>query len=182
MSTSTCPANQVEPKRRVTRRSIFASLLGLGAATNAGVIGLPLLNFILYPLHSIRKKEWSEIGEAAEFTKVAAPVLRTITLAQRDGWRETVTEQPVYISRTAAGELQVLSPVCPHLGCSVAWHDAEGKFICPCHGGQFDAHGQRLSGPPPRGLDRLDARVEDGKLQVQFAIFRSNVPQKEMLG
>jgi menaquinol-cytochrome c reductase iron-sulfur subunit len=148
----------------------------------AGVIGLPLVKFVLSPLQGTdRKGEWSELGEAAEFDRVSAPVLRTITLTQRDGWRETVTEQALYVSRTSAGQLQVLSPVCPHLGCSVAWQDAENKFVCPCHGGQFDAHGRHVAGPPPRGLDQLDARVTDGKLQVQFALFRSNVPDKQML-
>ncbi|HEY3703609.1 MAG TPA: ubiquinol-cytochrome c reductase iron-sulfur subunit [Terracidiphilus sp.] len=179
---SECAACLEQHGRSVTRRSFVASLLGAGTAMIAGVIGLPLVKFVLSPLQGTdRKGEWSELGEAAEFDRVSAPVLRTITLTQRDGWRETVTEQALYVSRTSAGQLQVLSPVCPHLGCSVAWQDAENKFVCPCHGGQFDAHGRHVAGPPPRGLDQLDARVTDGKLQVQFALFRSNVPDKQML-
>jgi menaquinol-cytochrome c reductase iron-sulfur subunit len=77
--------------------------------------------------------------------------------------------------------LQVLSPICPHLGCSVAWHENQNKFVCPCHGGQFAPDGKRLSGPPPRGLDALDVQIKDGKLQVQFAYFRSNVPDRQLL-
>lgn len=148
----------------------------------AAVVGLPLMKFILYPLGSAeRKSEWAELGEASEFETVSGPVLRTITVAQRDGWRENVTEQAIYITRAAGGELQVLSPICPHLGCSVAWRDEHEKFVCPCHGGQFDAHGEHLSGPPPRRMDQLDCRIADGKLQVHFALFRSNSPQKQLL-
>jgi Rieske Fe-S protein len=177
-----CAECLAQHRRNVTRRSFFASLLGAGTAMIATVIGLPLVKFVLFPLQgAARKEEWSELGEASEFNRVSAPVLRTITLTQRDGWRETVTEQAVYVGRSATGELQVLSPVCPHLGCSVAWQDTQNKFVCPCHGGQFDAQGQHIAGPPPRGLDRLGVRIADGKLQVQFAYFRSNVPQKQTL-
>jgi Rieske Fe-S protein len=177
-----CAACLAEHRRSVTRRSFLASLLGAGTAMIATVIGLPLVRFVLSPLQGgSRKEEWSELGEASEFDTISAPVLKTITLTQRDGWRETVSEQAVYVGRTSAGELQVLSPVCPHLGCSVAWQDTQSKFVCPCHGGQFDAQGRHISGPPPRGLDRLDARVANGKLQVQFAMFRSNVPEKRVL-
>jgi menaquinol-cytochrome c reductase iron-sulfur subunit len=177
-----CAECLAQHHRGVTRRAFFASLLGAGTAMMATVIGLPLMKFVLSPLQGAsRKDEWSELGEASEFDHLSAPVLRTITISQLDGWRETVTEQPVYISRTGAGELQVLSPVCPHLGCSVAWHDAQNKFVCPCHGGQFDARGKHIAGPPPRGLDRLDTRIANGKLQVQFDWFRSNVPEKQTL-
>ena len=32
--------------------------------------------------------------------------------------------------------------VCTHLGCVVPWSKAENKFICPCHGSQYDATGK----------------------------------------
>jgi Rieske Fe-S protein len=56
-----------------------------------------------------------------------------------------------------------------------------GRFVCPCHGGQFTPDGRHISGPPPRGLDNLPTQVKDGKLQVQFEYFRSNVPNQETL-
>jgi cytochrome b6-f complex iron-sulfur subunit len=34
-----------------------------------------------------------------------------------------------------------LNAVCTHLGCVVPWNKAENKFICPCHGSQYDATG-----------------------------------------
>jgi len=185
--TLTCPDEQCakcleQQKIEVTRRSFFASLLGVGTAIIAAAIGMPTLNFILYPVRAAtRNKQWSEVGSANEFERLASPVLRTIALTQRDGWREVVSEQVVFVNRNPAGQLQVLSPICPHLGCSVAWHDNQKKFICPCHGGQFDDQGRHISGPPPRGLDRLEARVKDGNLQVQFEYFRSNVPDQELL-
>jgi len=108
-------------------------------------------------------------------------VSRTISFSVRDGWREVVSIQTVYVNRKADGQLQVLSAICPHMGCSVGWQPNLGRFVCPCHGGQFTPDGRHISGPPPRGLDNLPTQVKDGKLQVHFEYFRSNVPNQETL-
>jgi Rieske Fe-S protein len=63
----------------------------------------------------------------------------------------------------------------------VAWQENQGKFVCPCHGGQFKPDGKHISGPPPRSMDALKAQVKDGKLQVQFEYFQTNQPQQELL-
>lgn len=166
----------------VGRRSFIGALLGAGSLAIGAVLGTPLLRFVLYPVYAKGPStKWSEVGDADEFQKIGAPVSKTVTVVQRDGWREVVSSQPVYVSRDSSGQLKVLSAICPHLGCSVAWQAKQEKFVCPCHGGQFEPNGQHISGPPPRGLDVLKAQVMDGKLQVQFEYFRSNVPNQESL-
>jgi Rieske Fe-S protein len=148
----------------------------------SAIVGTPLVRFVLYPvLAKSKSSEWSEVGDVTEFAGGRGPVSKTISLSQRDGWREVVTTQSVYVNRTAGGQLQVLSAICPHLGCSVAWQPSEDRFVCPCHGGQFKADGGHIAGPPPRSLDNLKAKVMDGKLHVQFEYFRSNVPDQELL-
>ncbi len=57
--------------------------------------------------------------------------------------------------------LLALYKVCPHLGCLYAWNDQEFKFICPCHGSQYQHDGTYISGPAPRSLDRFVIRFED---------------------
>ena len=163
-----CDAIEAQPGR-LTRRHLFASLIGMSTAMFFAAIGTQVLRFILYPLRASAKSgQWCEVGDTAEFDGVSSPVIRSIALKRIDGWREVISEQTVIVNRTAAGELVVLSTICPHLGCTVAWHDDKERFICPCHGGQFDNCGQRVSGPPPRGLDRLEAQIHDGRLQVRF--------------
>lgn len=49
--------------------------------------------------------------------------------------------------RDPEGELHLLSPVCPHLGCYVQWNEAERSWDCPCHGSRFDPFGKLLNGP-----------------------------------
>jgi cytochrome b6-f complex iron-sulfur subunit len=54
-----------------------------------------------------------------------------------------------------------LYKVCPHLGCLYAWNDQEFKFICPCHGSQYEHDGDYISGPAPRSLDKFVITIED---------------------
>ena len=51
------------------------------------------------------------------------------------------------VYRDERGELHGCSPVCPHMGCDVAWNDAERTWDCPCHGSRFSADGQVINGP-----------------------------------
>ena len=37
-------------------------------------------------------------------------------------------------------------------------------FICPCHGGSYDQEGNRIAGPPVRGLDRYEFDIVNGRL------------------
>ncbi len=57
--------------------------------------------------------------------------------------------------------VQALYKVCPHLGCLYGWNDQEFKFICPCHGSQYEYDGDYISGPAPRSLDKFVLRIED---------------------
>lgn len=182
MQNEACATCSAQKAAEMSRRSLFAYFAGAFAGLAATVIGAPMLRYILYPVQTVSAAgKWTEVGDVTEFEKIDGPISRNIALTQRDGWREVVTAQPVFITRTGEGQLKVLSPICPHLGCSVAWRAKENKFICPCHGGQFDSEGKRLSGPPPRGLDTLDVQVKDGKLEVQFQYFRSNVADRQLL-
>ncbi|QQE66927.1 (2Fe-2S)-binding protein [Leptolyngbya sp. BL0902] len=45
-----------------------------------------------------------------------------------------------------------LNPRCPHLGCTVDWNTDQQRFICPCHGSQFDGVGQVVRGPANQPL------------------------------
>ena len=166
----------------INRRSFFGVLLGIGTAGMGALLAIPVLRYAFYPLYAKSSQSgWSEAGSADEFANPALPALKTIDFKQRDGWREVVSSQSVYVTRGKDGQLKVLSAICPHLGCSVSWQHGQEEFVCPCHGGRFAADGALVSGPPPRGMDALPHKLEDGKLMVHFQYFRSNVPNQEIL-
>lgn len=166
----------------INRRSFFGGLMAIGSIGMGALLSVPVLRYILYPLYAkATGTEWSDVGTVSEFIVGAEPVRKTISFAQRDGWRVVVSAQSVYVNRPAGADFQVLSAICPHLGCTVSWQQAQAEFVCPCHGGHFAPNGVHLSGPPPRGMDPLPARINQGKLQVRFEFFRSNVPNREKL-
>ncbi len=66
----------------------------------------------------------------------------------------------LWLSNTEEG-VMALYKVCTHLGCLYNWNSQEGKFICPCHGSQFEANGEYIQGPAPRSLDRFVVQAVD---------------------
>jgi menaquinol-cytochrome c reductase iron-sulfur subunit len=48
---------------------------------------------------------------------------------------------------------------CAHLGCPVAYSPGGDVYACPCHGGAYDSLGRVTGGPPPRPMDRFDAKI-----------------------
>jgi cytochrome b6-f complex iron-sulfur subunit len=60
-----------------------------------------------------------------------------------------------------------LNAVCTHLGCVVPWNASEGKFICPCHGSQYNSEGKVVRGPAPLSLALVHTNIaEDGKVTI----------------
>jgi cytochrome b6-f complex iron-sulfur subunit len=68
-----------------------------------------------------------------------------------------------WLVRLTSGALLSLYKVCTHLGCLYNWQSQEFKFICPCHGSQFELDGSYILGPAPRSLDRFTVRLIDSK-------------------
>lgn len=63
------------------------------------------------------------------------------------------------------GQNTAIGLTCTHQGCTVQ-PAADGTYLCPCHGAQFDRQGQVIKGPAQRDLPRFrvlaakDERVE----------------------
>ena len=80
-----------------------------------------------------------------------------------------------YLVRLEDGGFLALHRQCTHLGCSVPWDEARGRFACPCHASAFDLRGEVLAPPAPRPLDLFAVRIENGivKVDVSTPIRRS---------
>ncbi|WP_305066684.1 FAD-dependent oxidoreductase [Methanoculleus sp.] len=60
--------------------------------------------------------------------------------------------QKVAIVRDGSGEVTTLDATCMHMGCTVAWNNAEKSWDCPCHGSRYDADGKVIGSPTVRDL------------------------------
>ena len=165
------------------RRSFLGALLAVGSVFVGTLLSVPLIRFALFPLiRQTTDTKKSPVGSLSEFSSLSEPAMRTIQIEQIDGWRKTVSEKVVYITKDRQGQVRVLTSICPHLGCTVPWNKEKKLFICPCHGGAFSADGSRISGPSQRGMDTLETTVQDGQLLVRFQYFRQLVSDKEIVG
>src|SRR5437016_11436328 len=115
-------SNFSAPHDGSSRRSFVGWLMGLCSAGVGVALAVPLIRLALYPLTAkTTETKWSDVGPASDFSSITTPVQRSVTVEQLDGWRKTVSEKVVYVSKDASGQLRVLSAICPHLGCCVQW-------------------------------------------------------------
>ncbi|MFD6994517.1 FAD-dependent oxidoreductase [Streptomyces sp. NPDC059943] len=67
-----------------------------------------------------------------------------------------VNGQRCAVYRDADGVARAVSARCTHLGCLVAFNDAETAWECPCHGSRFGVDGSVLQGPAVHPLEKRD--------------------------
>lgn len=51
------------------------------------------------------------------------------------------------VSRDESGGLHAVTALCPHMGCTVHFNQAEKSWDCPCHGSRFMRTGEVIEGP-----------------------------------
>jgi menaquinol-cytochrome c reductase iron-sulfur subunit len=176
------PSKTTLSPEEASRRRFFGVLskgfLGLIAA--GAVVG-PLamaIDPILRPDEDEDGDEWYDVGSLKQFPIGQNPKRVTLRRDRRDAWllSRNVVVGAVLVSRLAKDECRVLSAVCPHLGCTVKTRGDLG-FLCPCHNSSFTADGSPRepagggANPSPRGLDPLEWRVRDDRLEVRWVRF-----------
>jgi Rieske Fe-S protein len=144
-------------------------LLKIGALFNAVVGAAVLVPIFKYLISPIRPddayKSWISLGSVDTFP-VGETRLAKFTNPLSREWDGETDRVACWVRRISEKEFQVFAINCAHLGCPVRWFPQSGLFMCPCHGGAYYADGSRASGPPERGLFSYDAKVVDGKLQI----------------
>lgn len=105
---------------------------------------------ILFGLPRFRAGEFGGIFPVGDASVV--PATDDPPVAYNDG--------KFWLVNTEQGVLAIYR-VCTHLGCLYAWQDSQNRFICPCHGSQFQKTGLFVAGPAPRSLDAFNIIVRD---------------------
>ncbi|MFM7423850.1 MAG: cytochrome b6-f complex iron-sulfur subunit [Elainella sp.] len=143
-------------------RRQFMNLLLLGAAGGTALGALyPIVKYFIPPSSGgsgggvIAKDALGNDIVASEF--LASHNVGERVLAQG------LKGDPTYIVVESADQIADygLNAVCTHLGCVVPWNASENKFMCPCHGSQYNSQGKVVRGPAPLSLALVHADVTD---------------------
>ncbi len=180
------PAAVEEHEPETYGRAGFLSLatIGLGGVIG-GAITLPSLGFAVLP---------SFVGDNVEFKDVDLGPLSNFPEGQyviatflEDKSIGEVSKRTAYIrnnglAKNGEPSFTIIFSRCVHLGCPVqpngpTFEDKKVEykgtvlipvqpagFGCPCHGGAYDAEGNRTAGPPVRSLDRFEFKIVNGNL------------------
>ena len=97
------------------------------------------------------------------------PIGRTsaVPVGQAGRFTDPASGNPAYVVHPSGNDFVAFSAVCTHAGCSVQFDSSSMQFVCPCHGGTYDAKtGRVLAGPPPSPLPSIPVHVVNGEIRV----------------
>jgi menaquinol-cytochrome c reductase iron-sulfur subunit len=161
------------------RRSFLGGAIGLIASAISAILGVTIGRYSIAPaLSRTDTSEWTDVGLLGEITE-GVPVKRNVVISQNAGWGRFNSQRLVWVIKKG-DDITVFSAACPHLGCTI--NETANGFICPCHGSAWNANGEKLGGPAPRGMDVLEHRVEGDLLQVKYQFFKQGAAQQEQIG
>lgn len=166
------------------RRRFLAVCTDAVAALIGACIAIPAVAYVFSPIRRWSSNKRTEGGYQNVGPLAQLPVdhwhLVSLQVTRRDGWEESRVQHGAWVRRPKdpSRPIEVLSSICPHLGCPLNWFPGRHEFICPCHGGVFNAQGKHIAGPPPRSMDPLDYRVEDGSLFIRWQDFKVGVAER----
>jgi Rieske Fe-S protein len=153
----------------MTRRALFTGgALAAGGIAGAAIM-LPAIGFALGPVFEEEDFPWQAVGAPDRFVQDDyTPVTFSMVTDVGEAGKTLayVRRRNPSVDTDIQGDFVAISTRCAHLGCPVRWVGPAQRFVCPCHGGVYDARGQVEGGPPVRPLDRFKTRVQNGQVQI----------------
>lgn len=156
-------------KKRVSRRQFLNyTLTGVGGFMAAGMLA-PMVRFAIDPV--LQKHEGGTMHSVISVDDLTNEPQRVEwTVDQVDAWYESQVQRTAWVYKDENGDILALSPICTHLGCTVAWASNEEyphQFYCPCHGGRYTKDGVNIKGTPPTApLPVYEYEVKEGMLYL----------------
>ena len=79
------------------------------------------------------------------------------------------------LTRWENEEVEIISLICSHKKCTVAFKPDVDQFICPCHDGTYDHQGNVVSGPPENPLRRFQHEIRGDEVWVLKQVIEPTV-------
>jgi menaquinol-cytochrome c reductase iron-sulfur subunit len=165
-----------EESSRTRRRFLKIASASLGGVMGA-VLVIPLLESVVTPALRGRKSHFSRLARLGDLP-TGSPVDRTFADRVSDAFIQETVLRDVWVVKHGLSNVDVFSPICPHLGCRFDWHSGRNQFLCPCHGSVFSMAGEVVGGPAPRPLDTLSTRIEGDEIFVEWERFKVGISER----
>jgi menaquinol-cytochrome c reductase iron-sulfur subunit len=149
----------------VSRRNFLSYLAAAAGSLLAGIMGFPVVGFLLAPLLRREPLVWRDVGAVTDFA-VGDTVAVAFLHAAPVSWAGVAARSAAWLRRLDETTFLAFSVNCTHLGCPVRWEREAELFMCPCHGGVFYADGSVAAGPVPAPLEGYPVRVRDGRVEI----------------
>jgi Rieske Fe-S protein len=173
------------PVRYPRAKFLEASTLGIGALIG-GLVTVPALGFMIAPAFVGQENDEIDLGPLDNFPE------QEFVVAQFNSKKDepaVVGRRAAFVRNNGVANgvpsFTIISNRCAHVGCPTQPQGLPGDpkqvttpsgkvtitpvasvsgFQCPCHGGAYDAEGNRIAGPPVRALDRYQFLIRNGHL------------------
>jgi nitrite reductase/ring-hydroxylating ferredoxin subunit len=141
----------------MTRRAALVAGLGVVAgAVGGAVLGRSLdgsgqpaaAGQVLQPTSG----RWIDVGALADFAPGQARMVKAGAVG-------------AFVTRSG-DSVSAVSSICSDLPCELWWDASQHALVCPCHNRTFTAQGSSNGVYKLRSLDVVQARVQDGRVQV----------------
>jgi len=76
------------------------------------------------------------------------------------------TSQDILVVHTAPDNFIAVDLKCTHRGCDVNYDSDGKKFVCPCHGSEYDLYGRNTKGPAQKPLNYYHAELKGDEVNV----------------
>src|SRR5436190_10341124 len=119
----------------------------------------------------------STVKSLAARSRVVAPDVREIPINLEDNpdlkpvggtYHLSVEDldREIIVVHTKKDEYIAVDIKCKHRGCDINYEAADKKFVCPCHGSEYDMTGAVLKGPAKEPLGYYHAELKGNEVIV----------------
>jgi len=155
------PPPPITPIPNIYKRDLMNKILLTSVGSSCGPLLFGYLNMFVPPKQKGNTNEiyahdkYGNNVNDKEWVKEHPYPARSLVEGLKGDAYYLITTKDSYI------ESYALNAVCTHLGCVVPWNPSENKFMCPCHGSQYDEQGKVVRGPAPRSLALANVKKDE---------------------
>lgn len=101
-------------------------------------------------------QEWQQIGNSSELNNNGKLLAKNTSVGE-----------VLVVKTSQQNNLVAVNPTCTHAGCTVEWKSDTNKFVCPCHGSEFNIDGKVHTAPATTPLTTYAVKVEGDSVLIQ---------------